>query len=236
MGKATGWEMSGASSATCLLFAGDPGLAQGCWGVRPSSPDVLQGSSCFAVAQHGEHLAVSCDAHIPLDSRVLRGPAHQVLSQGWKSFHRLRPVLRPTSWFALRGCNFGEAARAGHRGALPRAAPCATARLFFSTQGRPRQPQILTAVEDKSRGSENQLWGTRSGSTGAWPGPSTGLGHGPAASPPSDHGQDPSPPVFVVLFLKHQRRTPTSVCWKRGVSPPLSAAAKSPAHFQTRRS
>lgn len=70
MGKATGWEMSGASSATCLLFAGDPGLAQGCWGVRPSSPGVLRGSSCFAVAQHGEHLAVSCDAHIPLASRA----------------------------------------------------------------------------------------------------------------------------------------------------------------------
>lgn len=154
---------------------------------------------------------------------------------GWKSFHRLRPVLRPTSWSVLRGCNLGEGARAGHRRALPRAAPCAMARLFFSTPGSPRQPQIPTAV-DKSRGSEKQLWGTRSGSAGAWPGPSTGLGHGPAASPPSDHGQDPSPPVFVVLFLKHQRRTPTSVCWKRGVSPPLSAAAKSPAHFQTRRS
>lgn len=230
MGKAIGWEMFGASSATCPLFAGDPGLAQGCWGGSEPHPQM---SSEIPPALHGEHLAVSCDAHIPLTSRALWGPAHQVLSQGWKS---LRSVLRPTSWSALRGCNFGEGARAGHRRALPRAAPCATARLFFSTQGRPRQPQILTAVEDKSRGSENQLWGTRFGSAGAWPGPSTGLGHGPAASPPSDHGQDPSPPVFVVLFLKHQRRTPTSVCWKRGVSPPLSAAAKSPAHFQTRRS
>lgn len=118
MGKATGWEMSGASSATCLLFAGDPGLAQGCWGVRPSSPDVLRGSSCFAVAQHGEHLAVSCDAHIPLDSRVLRGPAHQVLSQGWKSFHRLCPVLRPTSMVCPTWLQFWGGCKSRSQGSL----------------------------------------------------------------------------------------------------------------------
>lgn len=61
-----------ASSATCPLFAGDPGLAQGCWGVRASSPDVLQDSSCFAMAQHRKHLAVTCDAHVPQASCALR--------------------------------------------------------------------------------------------------------------------------------------------------------------------
>lgn len=46
MVKAIGWEMFGASSATCPLFAGHPGLAQGCWGLRASSPDLLRHSSC----------------------------------------------------------------------------------------------------------------------------------------------------------------------------------------------
>lgn len=42
------------------------------------------------------------------------GPARQLLSQGQESFHHECPLLRPTSWSALCGCDFGECLRAGH--------------------------------------------------------------------------------------------------------------------------
>lgn len=88
----------------------------------------------------------------------------------------------------------------------------------LSLAQHPGQPQTLTGVGDECRGPEEQLWGTE-------------LDTAPRCHP-SAHRQDPGPPLFVVLFLKLQRRTPTSVCWKRGVSP----AAKSSAHSQTCRS
>lgn len=136
------------------------------------------------------------------------------------------PVLRPRPWSALHGCNFGKGPRAGHRETAEGTALCTS----LSLLQHPGQPQALTTMEYKCRGPEDQLWGTDTLQLcGSCP------QHWPGARPhrvtPSAHHQAPSPPLFVVLFLKHQR-TPTSVCWKCGVSP----AAKSPAHFQTCRS
>lgn len=62
---------------------------------------------------------------------------------------------------------------------------------------------------------------------GAWP---------CCVSPRAAHRQRPRQPPFVVLFLKHQSRAPLGLLEICLCPLPLSAAAKSPAQFQTSQS
>lgn len=140
--------------------------------------------------------------------------------QGWESFPHPKP--RPSSWSALPGCSFGEGQE------QVTGEPC--------RGHRPVQWRISSSASWGDTGSPRSSWHTSCSAALGTPSGSAGTRGTSCCVTPSRRRQEPSPPLFVVLFLKHQRRAPTSVCWKRGASPPLSAAAKSPAHFQTRRS
>lgn len=157
-----------ASSATCPGFAGDwvwHGAAGGHSLISRCPPRFLPS------AQHRKFGRLQC---CPCSSSQPCAPElHPSCS------HVECPVLSPSSWSALQGCDFGQGPRAGHRepprGHCPVHQPVSTLIL-----GSPRLSPRWKARAEDLRSS----CGAQKPSSSVDPGPRTGLGHSPVMSPP----------------------------------------------------